>query len=290
MIRTTKRTQGSMGKSFVFIVLFALTALAKKCATAVDLEEGFFVTYSDSSTTDLQIKSIAADGVSDLEQDVAKASSSSSSSSSLRGGSIDARQKDNIDEGLELPPIPPFHPVHTGQVHYSSVMDADGTVTYRRDIEAPCDYGMLVFNIGPASDDLPYLYDVYADAYLWSDNGSLCVLYPTYTGYQVSTNGPFWRPGYDPTTIRFGDLVADARHMHRISSRILRPATGATEHSNSINKTKAGDYIIMGRYNFYKINFYKNLKNYVNGWGPDGPNDSDTNEFGWMVFDATASD
>lgn len=281
MTRTTNTTLGDRSNGLVVTVLSVWIALATTFAAAVDLEEGFFLPLSDSSTTGLQIESTTVDTIV-LEQGAEKPSSS------LRGGRVDLKQENIADEGLELPPIPPFHPVHTGQVHYSSVMDSGGTVTYRRDIEAPCDYGMLVFNIGPSKDDLPYHYDVYGDGYLWSDNGGLCIVYPTYTGFQLSSYGPFWRPGYDPTTVRFTNLVADPIHMHRISSRILRPPTGATEHSKVINKTKAGDYIIMGHHNFYGINFYKNLKNYVNGWGPNGPNDSDTNEFGWKVLDLTA--
>lgn len=205
--------------------------------------------------------------------------------SSLRGG------KSQFEPKLEFPPIPPIHPHHTGSVQYSSMMNVDGTVTYRRDINAPCDYGMLVFNVGPSKDDLPYDYDVYGEAYLWSDNGKLCILYPTYTGFQVSTQGPFWTPGFDPTTIRFADLVADVSHMHRISSRMLSPS-GATEHAHDINKSRAGDYIIMAHHNFYGINYYKQLKDFVNSWGPDGhPNEySNDNDNGWVVsdFDATA--
>jgi len=270
------------------IVLFASMALAAKVATAVESESGFFVPLGHSDAG-LSLEVVTA---SETGQDVNKhATSSSSSSSSLRGGSTGLNPNDVDEKGLKLPPIPPFHPVHTGQVHYSSVMDVDGRVTYRRDIQAPCDYGMLIFNIGPSKDDLPYHYDVYGDAYLWSDNGGLCILYPTYFGYQVSNYGPFWRPGYDPTTVRFGDLVAGPGHMHRISSRIMRPSTGADEHSAKINRSKAGDFIIMGHHSFYGINFYKQLKDYVNGWGPNGPSESDSNnnEFGWMLLDATVS-
>jgi len=265
-----------MSKSLVAKVLFVWTALAATCAAAAaDLEDGFFATISDDENNVLVPM---------------KAGPDASAVPSLRGGAIDPPNHRSAPEGgLELPPIPPFHPHHTGSIRYSSFMDTDGTVTYRRDIQAPCDYGMLVFNIGPSEDDLPYHYDVYADAYLWSDNGGLCILYPDYTGYQTSLSGPFWRPGYDPTTVRFGDLVANPTHMHRISSRILRPPRGASRHSDAINKNKAGDYIVMGKHNFYGINFYKQLKDYVNSWGPNGPSDGDANEFGFAVFDATAS-
>jgi len=195
------------------------------------------------------------------------------SSSSLRGST------DPKALPIDLPPIPPIHPVHTGSVVYSSVMDGAGTVTYRRDIHAPCDYGMLLFNIGPSRDELPYHYDIYGDAYLYSNNGGLCILYPEYIGYQMSQDGPFWRPGYDPTQVRFNNLVPANRYMHRISSRILAPPNAAKQHGQVINRAKAGDYIIMGKHDFYGIEFFKSLKNYVNGWGPDGPSHHEEEAF-----------
>lgn len=169
------------------------------------------------------------------------------------------------DSGVELPPIPPIHPHHNGSVQYTSRMNADGTTTYRRDIKAPCDYGMLLFNVGPALDELPYEYDIYGDVYLWSDNLGLCVLYPTYDGYQESDDGPFWHLGYDPMTVNFGDLNPNVSHMHRISSRIGVPP-GARNKSKTIDRERAGDYIIMAHHDFYSIDYYKVLKKYVNGW------------------------
>eukprot|EP00536_Pseudo-nitzschia_multiseries_P010270 jgi/Psemu1/307166/fgenesh1_kg.307_\ len=188
----------------------------------------------------------------------------------LRGGSN--------DKGLELPPIPPIHPRHTGSVHYSSVMNSDGTTTYRRDINAPCDYGMLVFNVGPAQDTMPYKYELYGDAYLWSDNAGLCILYPSYTGYQLSTAAPFWKLGYDPMIVNFKDLGSEFGHMHRISSRILAPGDGSA-HKNSIaiNKHTAGDYVIMGQHDFYSIQYYKQLKQFINSWGMEAEAESETN-------------
>lgn len=172
--------------------------------------------------------------------------------------------------GLNFPPIPPIHPRHTGSVHYSSIMNSDGTTTYRRDINAPCDHGMLLFNIGPARDDMPYRYELYGDAYLWSDNGGLCLLYPSYTGYQLSEHGPFWKLGYDPMTVNFGDLGPHFERMHRISSRIIVPADGsARKNSHAIDPHKAGDYIIMAHHDFYDTQYYKELKQFVNGWETD---------------------
>lgn len=198
-----------------------------------------------------------------LAIDKTKEKGTEKSSSMLRGGT----STKNPDGSLEFPPLPPIHPHHTGSVHYSSTMNSDGTTSYRRDINAPCDYGMLVFNIGPAKDNMPYKYDLYADAYLWSDNESLCMFYPSYTGFQISNHGPYWKLGYDPMTVNFGDLSKDFRHMHRISSRILSPVDGsAQKNANAIDKNMAGDYIIMAHHNFYTIEYYKELKQYVNSW------------------------
>lgn len=198
---------------------------------------------------------------------------SSSSSSSLRGGS-----------GVALRPIPPIHPVHTATVIYSSMMDPDGSRTYRRDINLPCDNGLLVFNVGPSSDALPYHWDVYADAYIWSDNGGLCILYPTYTAYQVSSHGPFWRPGYDPTTVKFTNLLPQLSAMHQISSRLVGPPEGAPQHTKEINPKKGGDYAIVTKGDFYDVGYYQRLKAFVNSWAPDGHRPHN-DEFGWMDWD-----
>lgn len=172
-------------------------------------------------------------------------------SSSLRGS-------------MAFPPIPPIHPHHTGSVHYSSVLNPDGSTTYRRDINAPCDYGMLVFNVGPASDDMPYKYDLYGDAYLYDNSAGLCILYPSYTGYQES-KAPYWKLGYDPMTVIFKDLRVDFDSMHRISSRVEVPAN-ANKNSKLIDPDLAGDYIIVAPHDFYSIQYYKQLKFYVNSW------------------------
>lgn len=263
----------------VKLAFLLLAITAKTCATeqendvtAVNTEAGFKVLHFGEGET--QLLEVAP---TDIEKDSKQ--SNGETSSSLRGKSKDA---------LDVPPIPPFHPVHTGSVVYSSMMDVDGTTTYRRDIHAPCDNGMLLFNVGPSKDELPYPFDLYDDAYLYSNNGGLCILYPTYTGYQTSTYGPFWTPGKDPTAVKFQNLLPGFKFMKRISSRILVPPDGAPEHSKEINHNKAGDYIIMAKHDFYSIDYYKRLKEFVNSWGPNGwgPGEIE-NEDGWVVFDAT---
>ena len=153
--------------------------------------------------------------------------------------------------------IPPIHPKHQGSVKYSSIQKADGSILYRRDINAPCDNGMLLFSVGPARKDLPYQYDVYDDAYLFSKNDGLCILYPSYTGYQTA-DFPFWR-AMDPMTVVI--KPCDVHKMHRISSRIVGPETNRT-----IDAGKVGDYIIIGKHNFYNPHYYQQLKATVNSW------------------------
>ena len=158
-----------------------------------------------------------------------------------------------------IPPIPPIHPHHSGFIEYSSHMKPDESVDYRREITAPCNYGMLLFNVGPAKEELPYTYDVYQDAYLFSNNENLCILYPTYKGYQVA-DFPFWEPE-DPRTITVKPL--GSHQLHRISSRIVKPSSKSTK---KINPNRAGDYIIIGKHNFYTVHFFQQLKATVQQW------------------------
>jgi len=161
-----------------------------------------------------------------------------------------------------LSPIPPFHPHHSGSVQYSSVMN-NGQISYRRDVDAPCDDGMLIFTVGVAAKELPYEYDLYNEAYLYSDNAGLCVFYPTYVGYQISPT-PLWTVGVDPTTVIFTNLSLDPSSMHRVSSRQLHNIQNPT--TEGIDPDKLGDYVIMAKHDFYSIDYYKQLKAYINSW------------------------
>mmetsp|Transcript_12014 Transcript_12014/g.13477 ORF Transcript_12014/g.13477 Transcript_12014/m.13477 type:complete len:342 (+) Transcript_12014:65-1090(+) len=161
-----------------------------------------------------------------------------------------------------LSPIPPFHPHHSGSVQYSSVMN-NGHISYRRDVNAPCDDGMLIFTVGVAAKELPYEYDLYNEAYLYSDNAGLCILYPTYVGYQLSPT-PWWTVGVDPTTVIFTNLRLDPSSMHRVSSRQLPTIQNPT--TDGIDPEKLGDYVIMAKHDFYNIDYYKQLKAYINSW------------------------
>eukprot|EP00980_Cylindrotheca_fusiformis_P014703 scaffold4004_cov105-Cylindrotheca_fusiformis.AAC.2 len=169
----------------------------------------------------------------------------------------DESEQENQELSLNGP-IPPFHPHHTAFVTYSSHMSSGGSVEYRRDIRFPYNYGMLVFTVGGAKDDLPYRYEVYNDAYLFSDNNSLCILNPWYTGYQVSEK-PFWNPT-DPTSIEVKHLDEDK--MHWISSRVINQYGSKKKY----DRQKTVDYTVVAEHDFYDAHYYRALKAAVNQW------------------------
>lgn len=168
---------------------------------------------------------------------------------------------DEDDSVSRLSLIPIIHPFHHGSVVYTAKMNGDRSIEYKREVHAPCDYGMLLFSVGPAKGDLPYAYDIYEDAYLFSNNGNLCFLYPSYKGFQKSYE-PFWK-AMDPTTVMIKPL--GSKTIHRISSRIVDPYNS----NKTIDPQLAGDYIIIGKHNFYDPHFYQDLKNRINNWNHD---------------------
>jgi hypothetical protein len=150
-------------------------------------------------------------------------------------------------------------PHHTGHVEYITEISPDlNHYVYKRIFNVPCGYGLLVFNVGPAAEYEPYPYELYEDAYVYSNNEGLCLLYPSYTGIQSSTE-PFWSfEDAMEMTVPLGDTPT------RISSRIV-----IVPHSKSFNRTTTyhgGDYVIMRDGNFYNPNYYKNLKQAINSW------------------------
>jgi hypothetical protein len=117
----------------------------------------------------------------------------------------------------------------------------------------------LVFSVVPADENLPYAYDLYDDQYVFSENSGLCILYPSYTGTQTSYE-PLWTPD-DPTEQTIEPLGDEE---HKISMRIVIP----NNHVNA-NRKRAGDFLIIRKGNFYNANYYKQLKEYINGWPAD---------------------
>lgn len=171
---------------------------------------------------------------------------------------VDVPKHDNIRWHIK-----PMKPHHTGHVQYVTEISSDRNhLIYKRIFNAPCGYGMLVFNVGPAALYEPYTYELYDDAYAYSNNEGLCVLYPSYNGVQESTS-PLWSFNDEmEMTVPLGDTPT------QISTRIVIPPN--TKHINSTNPTKyhGGDYLIIRDGNFYNPTYYKNLKELINHWPP----------------------
>lgn len=160
--------------------------------------------------------------------------------------------------------IKPIKPMHHGKVDYLITMNSNHQIEYKRTFQAPCAYGMLVFNIGPAQDNLPFAYDVYEDAYAYSNNQGLCFFYPSWKGIQTSSQ-MMWMPG-DPTELR----VPLGDKENKISSRVITP----NHAKSSFVPKRGGDFLIIRKGNFYNPQYYKELKAYVNNL----PANSNVNE------------
>jgi hypothetical protein len=152
--------------------------------------------------------------------------------------------------------IKPIHPHHHGSVLYMTEQTDQGRI-YKRSFTAPCGDGMLVFNVGPAAEYEPFSYDVYDDAYAYSNNQGLCVLYPSYTGTQTSDE-IMWEPN-DPTErqVDLGDVP------NKISTRVVQ------QKDTKENVRRGGDFLIIRNGNFYNPTYYKHLKAAVQGWPGD---------------------
>ena len=164
--------------------------------------------------------------------------------------------------------VPQSHlqkPHHTGHVTYVTEISSDRNhLVYKRIFNAPCGYGMLVFNVGPAAVYEPYTYELYEDAYAYSDNDGLCLLYPSYNGVQEATV-PLWSFRDEmEMTVPLGDRPT------QISTRIVIPPNtkpfNTTDDPN--HPYHGGDYLIIREGNFYNPTYYKNVKELINRWPP----------------------
>lgn len=151
------------------------------------------------------------------------------------------------------------HKHHHAHISYQAVLQPNNEIEYSREFSVPCGYGILVFNIGPALDYEPFMYDIYQDAYVYSNNQKMCWVYPSYRGIQKGPF-PFWVQG-DPTSLD----VPTGQVLNKISSRIVRPTK-----SKDFSAVKGGDFLVVAKGNFYTPAFYKNLKNTVQGWKGEG--------------------
>lgn len=138
---------------------------------------------------------------------------------------------------------------------YSVENDDSGRIVYKREFTVPCGDGLLVFNVGTAPEYAPYFYDVYEDAYAFSDNSGLCLLYPSWQGLQQSYHKLWETNDLTAYTVNLGDTP------NKISSRVVRP-TGSKEG----DAKRGGDYVIMRPHDFYTPAYYQRLKEEVNAW------------------------
>jgi len=113
----------------------------------------------------------------------------------------------------------------------------------------------------------PYAYDIYEDAFAYSDNNGLCFLYPSYKGTQTSDT-IMWTPD-DPTeqNVELGDKE------NKISSRVVIPPDSKN------NTRRGGDFLIIRKGKFYNPGYYKRLKEYVNEFPPAADVDAMMKEF-----------
>lgn len=169
------------------------------------------------------------------------------------------------------------HTKYHGHVMYQATLKPNQQIEYTREFTAPCDFGILVFNIGPAAKYLPYKYDLYQDAYVFSNNKKMCWAYPSYRGIQ---RGPFpWWVQGDPTSFE----VPTGKTPTKISSRVVRPLG-----SKNVTTPKGGDFLIMAHGRFYTPAFYKDLKATINSWRDE--DDNEEMDFGSVFENLTFVD
>eukprot|EP00934_Nitzschia_sp_Nitz4_P005577 Nitzschia sp. Nitz4//scaffold247_size31676//4405//5181//NITZ4_007925-RA/size31676-processed-gene-0.32-mRNA-1//1//CDS//3329543940//5567//frame0 len=177
------------------------------------------------------------------------------SQSSINGADLESFDAANALGVVAVNETTLEHKHHKGHVLYQATLKKNNEIEYSREFTAPCDYGVLIFNVGPAKDFEPYLYDVYQDAYVHSNNEKLCLLYPYYRAIQKGPF-PFWVTG-DPTSFS----VPTGHMLTKISSRIVRPRG-----SKNFTAAKGGDFLIMAKHNFYTVAFYEKLKDSIHQW------------------------
>lgn len=164
--------------------------------------------------------------------------------------------------------IKPFKPLHHARFVYYTSSDETGKLSYRREFTAPCNYGILVFNIGPAAEQEPYSYEVYQDAYVFSDNKGLCFIYPSYKGVQTG-DFPFWKMT-DATegNVGLGD------DPNRISTRVvIEPKT------KEMDATQGGDYLIVRQGNFFSPGYNSAIRRFVHSLNETDNVDQKMEEF-----------
>jgi hypothetical protein len=153
--------------------------------------------------------------------------------------------------------VKPVRPHHHGEVVFSTEIDDEGNFVFKRTFTVPCGDGILVFSVGPAATYEPYAYELYDDAYVYSNNQGLCVLYPSYKAIQTSDE-ILWTPE-DPNqqTLELGDLP------NKITARVTKKP------DTKDDTQRGGDFVVMRSGNFYTPVYYKHLKSSINSWPAD---------------------
>jgi hypothetical protein len=153
--------------------------------------------------------------------------------------------------------VKPIKKHHHGEVVFSTEIDDEGNFVYKRTFTVPCGDGILVFSVGPAATYEPYAYELYDDAYVYSNNQGLCVLYPSYKAIQTSDE-ILWTPE-DPKqqTLELGDLP------NKITARVTKKP------DTKDDTQRGGDFVVMRSGKFYTPVYYKHLKSSINSWPAD---------------------
>jgi hypothetical protein len=156
--------------------------------------------------------------------------------------------------------IKPIKPLHQCTISYTESKGEDHSIGYERHFKIPCGYSLLVFNVGPAQEYQPFMYDVNDDDgfYIQNEDNLLCLLKPFHEAGQGGS-APYWEP-QDATNFAI-KLGLDPQ---KISSRVVVPAK-----AKKIDPVMGGDFAIVAHGNFCTPYFYKTLKRMVHDWSFD---------------------
>ena len=94
--------------------------------------------------------------------------------------------------------------------------------------------------------------------YAYSNNDGLCALLPTYKGRESRNGLAYWMPE-DPT-----EVIIPFNKLTKISSRITK--VHDSKPLDEAASKRCGDYVIIGKGNFYSADFYQRLKSQINKW------------------------
>ena len=261
------RRQRTMKMHFILVVVFGLMA---SCCFLMVLR---LLAVQPPDPMEFQSASII------ISQNCHKSSKSVDdlSSFSIVPSSIRQHQRQRWDTTTTTTTIP-SNPVQlsfpkTGDVYYSTFRDHHKhRRVYKREFTIPCNYGVLVFNIGPASKDQSFDFELYDTAYLWSNNYYMCWVYPYYSAFQMRTHQPFWKDGIDPKHQTYRNVNSDK--LNHISTHININHNN-TKPMDKFYAKKGGDYMIMGKGKFWDPHYWDDLRTKIHSWKKEENDDID---------------